>query len=189
MKVTNIAIILGAVILAGSSYAKTAPPVLTGDEAIAKKVTHEIRMYPYYSIWDDVRVKVDNGKVELLGDVSRPPKKSDMGRLAARVPGVTAVDNELNVAPLSPFDDQLRRQVARAIFRDPVLSQYATEPIPSIHIIVANGHVRLEGIVRTHSEKNVAGIRASSNLSFGSVTNNLQVEQPQPGKRAEPLTN
>lgn len=178
----SVGFILGTMLLAGASFAKSGAPVLTGDAAITQKVTHEIRMYPYYSIWDDIKVNVSNGTVELTGDVSRPVKKSDLGRLVARVSGVTTVDNELNVAPLSPFDDRIRLQVARAIFHDPMLSQYSSEPIPSIHIIVANGHVRLEGIVRTQTEKEVAGIRAGSSMSFGSVTNNLQVEQP--GKKS-----
>jgi hyperosmotically inducible protein len=77
------------------------------------------------------------------------------------------------------MDDQLRRQVARAIYRDPMFTSYAMEPVPTIHIIVDNGHVTLEGVVRTDMEKNVAGVRASgAGLSFGKVTNNLQVENP-----------
>jgi hyperosmotically inducible protein len=164
-------------LIAGGSFART-PAVPAGDEAIARQAMHEIRMYPYYSVWDNVNLRVVNGTAELSGDVSQPVKKADLGRIVARVPGVTAVDNELNVAPLSPFDNQLRVQVARAIFRNPVLSQYAIQPVPAIHIIVNNGHVRLEGMVRTQSEKDVAGIAASSSMSFGAVTNNLRVEQP-----------
>jgi hyperosmotically inducible protein len=77
------------------------------------------------------------------------------------------------------FDDRLRLQVARAIYRDPVLSRYGIQAVPPIHIIVDNGHVTLEGVVNNEMEKNVAGIRASAaGLSFGQVTNNLQVERP-----------
>jgi hyperosmotically inducible protein len=90
---------------------------------------------------------------------------------------VVSVVNNIKVLPLSPNDDRLRLQVARAIFRDPVLSRYAMQPIPSIHIIVDNGHVTLEGIVDSETAKNVAGIRANgAGLSFGMVTNNLRVE-------------
>jgi hyperosmotically inducible protein len=49
--------------------------------------------------------------------------------------------------------------------------------VPSIHIIVDNGHVTLEGVVGSQMDKNIAGIRASgAGLSFGPVVNNLQVE-------------
>ena len=77
------------------------------------------------------------------------------------------------------MDNRLRMQVARAIYRDPVLSRYGMQSVPPIHIIVDNGHVTLEGVVSTEMEKNVAGIRASgAGLSFGQVTNNLRVENP-----------
>ncbi len=87
--------------------------------------------------------------------------------------------NRLEVLPLSPMDDRLRLQVARAIYRDPTLSRYAIQAIPPIHIIVDNGHVTLEGVVNNAMEKQVAGLRASAaGLSFGPVVNNLKVENP-----------
>jgi hyperosmotically inducible protein len=95
------------------------------------------------------------------------------------VPGVESVTNELEVLPTSFFDDRLRIQVARAVYRDPSLNRYAIQAVPPIHIIVNNGHVTLEGVVNNEMEKNIAGIRASSaGLSFGQVTNNLRVENP-----------
>jgi osmotically-inducible protein OsmY len=160
--------------------AKVNAPALTGDDAIAQKVLHEIRMYPYYTIWDDVDFRVDNGTVHLVGAVSQPWKKSALGKSIAGVPGVVTLDNELKVLPLSPFDDRLRTQIARAIYRDPVLSRYSVQAVPPIHIIVDNGHVTLTGVVNTEMEKDVAGIRASSSMSFGAVTNDLRVEQPAP---------
>lgn len=136
-------------------------------------------MYPRYSIFDNINVRVVNGNVELLGQVSQPYKKSDLQRIMQRIPGVTGVTNELHVLPLSSNDDRLRLQVARAIYRDPVLSRNGLGALPSIHIIVDNGHVTLEGVVTTDMEKNVAGIRANSaGLSFGPVVNNLVVEKP-----------
>jgi hyperosmotically inducible protein len=149
------------------------------DEQIAKKVVHEIRMYPRYTIWDNVNVQVRDGEVDLTGQVNQPFKKADMGRLAQSVPGVRGVTNELKVLPTSFFDDRIRLQVARAIYRDPVLSRYGIQAIPPIHVIVDNGHVTLEGVVNNEMEKNVAGMRASqAGLSFGQVTNNLRVENP-----------
>jgi BON domain-containing protein len=171
--------ILAAAFITGIAGAKTPDPPLTGDAAIAQKVAHEVRMYPYYSIWDNVNFRVDDGTVHLLGEVTQPVKKSDLGNILARIPGVTTLDNELRVAPLSPFDDQIRLQVARAIFRDPTLSRYGLQALPPIHIIVDQGHVTLEGVVSTPREKQIAGIRANSGLSFGMATNNLKVEQPE----------
>lgn len=158
----------------GDTTAVSAP-----DAAIVKKLTHEIRMYPRYSIFDNISFFVDEGRVELLGEVNEPFKKADLGRIAQHVPGVTSLSNEIKVLPLSPMDNRLRLQVARAIYRDPVLSRYGIQAHPPIHIIVDNGHVTLEGVVGTDMEKNVAGLRANgAGLSFGQVTNNLQVENP-----------
>jgi hyperosmotically inducible protein len=77
------------------------------------------------------------------------------------------------------MDNRLRQQVARAIYRDPVLSRYGFQALPPIHIIVDNGHVTLEGVVSTDMEKNLACLRAAgAGMSFGQVTNNLHVENP-----------
>ncbi len=162
--------------------AKTNPLPLTGDDAIAHQVAHEILTYPYYTLFDNVDFQLSDGTIHLFGEVTQPWKKSALASRISEVPGVTTVDNELKVAPLSTFDDRIRMQVARAIYTDPALSRYRLAAIPAIHIIVDNGHVTLEGVVNNQMEKNVAGIRANSSMSFGTVTNNLRVDQPEPKK-------
>jgi len=163
----------------GIAGADTTDTATAADAAIARKLTHEIRMYPRYSIFDNISFSVNEGRVELLGEVSEPFKKADLGRIAQRVPGVASLNNELKVLPVSPMDNRLRLQVARAIYHDPVLSRYGWQPVPPIHVIVDNGHVTLEGVVSTDMEKTVAGLRAASaGLSFGPVNNNLRVENP-----------
>ena len=173
---------LAAVLMTGAAIAKNSPPPLTGDDAITRKVAHQILTYPYYTLWDNVDFQLNDGTVHLFGEVTQPWKKSALGSMIAEVQGVTTVDNELKVAPLSTFDDRIRLQVARSIYRDPVLSRYRLQAVPPIHIIVDSGHVTLEGVVNTEMEKEVAGIRANSSMSFGTVTNNLRVEQPAPKK-------
>jgi hyperosmotically inducible protein len=158
---------------------KTVPAGPRTDEDIAKAVRHEVLMYPQYSLWDDISFRVNNGRVELLGAVNQPYKKDDLGRLVKHVAGVESVSNDIKVLPLSPNDDRLRLQVARAIFRDPSLSRYAMGAVPSIHIIVDNGHVTLTGAVMNNMDKQIAGMRASgAGLSFGPVQNNLTVDNP-----------
>jgi len=171
------ALLLGAGVAAASN--KGSADVPQSDADIAKHLRHEVVMYPYYSIWDDISFRVINGQVELIGAVNQPFKKTDIERLAKQVPGVTSVTDEIKVLPLSSFDDRLRLQVARAIYRDPAFTRYAMQAIPPIHIIVDNGHVTLAGVVSTEMEKNLAGVRASgAGLGFGPVTNNLEVEHP-----------
>ena len=157
-------------------------PAPQGDDAIAKSVRHEVLTYPYYSIWDDVSFRVANGQVELMGAVNEPYKKSDIAKIVQKTPGVTNVADEIKVLPLSDFDNRLRLQVARAIYGDPVFIQFRNMYPAPIHIIVDNGHVTLTGWVDTDMEKQIAGMRANTSLSFGKVVNNLQVAHPSPKK-------
>ena len=173
---------LAVTALVASGKVNTEPPVAGAD--LAKSVRHGILMYSNYTMWDDISFRIDNGNVELLGAVSKPYKKSDLERIVQRIPGVASVTNEIKVLPLSPQDDRLRLQVARAIYRDPALSRYAMGAVPAIHIIVDNGHVTLTGAVNNTVDKQVAGMRASgAGLSFGPVINNLTVDNP-PAKKS-----
>jgi hyperosmotically inducible protein len=146
---------------------------------ITKEVRHELVMLPYYNIFDNLSFKVDpGGAVTLLGQVTNPVLKSDAGNVVKRVEGVTAVNNQIEVLPLSPMDNQIRRAVAAAIYRNPALAdRYGFQAMPSIHIIVKNGNVSLEGVVANQGDKNIAGIRANGVPGVFSVTNNLQVEK------------
>jgi hyperosmotically inducible periplasmic protein len=147
------------------------------ENRIAKEVRHRLVMMPYYGVFDDIAFRIDNGTVTLLGAVTRPTLKSEAENLTKRVEGVRDVVNEIEVLPLSPMDDQIRVAVYRAIYLDSALStRYGYRALPSIHIIVKNGHVRLEGIVANEFDKNLSNIRANGVPNVFSVTNDLQVE-------------
>jgi hyperosmotically inducible protein len=147
---------------------------------IAKKVRHELVMLPYYGIFDDLAFKVEGNTVTLLGQVVRPTLKDDAGRVVKRVAGVEQVVSNIEVLPNSPMDDQIRRAVYRTIYGDPSIStRYGFRALPSIHIIVKNGHVTLEGVVANQADKNLIGIRANGVANVFSVSNDLQVEEGQ----------
>lgn len=149
-----------------------------GLERIQKEVRHELVMLPYYGVFDNLAYKVDpNGTVTLLGQVTRPTLKSDAGNVVKGIEGVERVDNQIEVLPLSPNDDRIRRATFRAIFRNSVLSQYELRAVPPIHIIVNKGHVTLEGVVARQMDKQIAGMQANSVPGVFSVTNNLRVEE------------
>jgi len=150
----------------------------TGDiNHIIKEVRHELVMLPYYNIFDDLSFKVDaGGVVTLTGAVTNPTLKSDAGNVVKKVEGVTSVNNQIEVLPLSPNDWQIRRAVARAIYGYPALAdRYGFQAMPSIHIIVKNGNVTLTGVVANQGDKNIAGIQANTVPGVFSVQNNLQV--------------
>ena len=103
--------------------------------------------------------------------------KSDAGAAVKSVEGVSSVQNDIEVLPNSPMDNQLRRAVYRAIYSEPGLSRYALSAVPSIHIIVKNGNVTLEGVADNDTDKNLAGLRANGVPNVFSVTNNLVVSK------------
>lgn len=143
---------------------------------LIQEVRHQLVMLPYYTVFDDLGFRVQGSTVTLVGAVTRPTLKSDAGNVVKRIEGVTQVNNEIKVLPLSDFDWQIRRAMARTIYGDPSIGdRYGNQALPSIHIIVDNGHVTLEGVVGTEFDKNVIGVRANSVPNVFSVTNNLQV--------------
>jgi hyperosmotically inducible protein len=147
------------------------------ESRIAREVRHQLVMLPYYGVFDDLAFSVNDGTVTLLGAVTRPTLKSDAENVVKRIEGVSQVINKIEVLPPSPMDDQIRLAVYRAIYGDPALStRYGYRALPSIHIIVKNGHVTLEGVVANEADKNIANIKANGVPNVFSVTNNLQVE-------------
>ena len=147
------------------------------ENRIAREVRHQLVMLPYFGVFDDLAFRVDGSMVTLMGSVTRPTLKSDAENVAKRVEGVTRVINNIEVLPLSPNDDRIRRAAYRAIYGDPTLStRYGFRALPSIHIIVKNGHITLEGVVANEADKNLIGIRANGVQGAFSATNNLRVE-------------
>lgn len=147
-----------------------------GESHLIQEIRHQLVMLPYYTIFDDLAFRVDGSAVTLMGQVTNPTLKSDAGNVIKRVEGVTQVNNEIQVLPLSPMDNQIRRAEFRAIYGDPEIGdRYGHMALPGIHIIVNNGHVKLEGVVSNQGDKNLIGIRANSVPNVFSVENDLQV--------------
>ena len=144
---------------------------------LAQQVRHELLMLPYYSIFDDLAFRINGSTVTLLGSVTRPTLKSDAENVVKRIEGVTQVDNQIEVLPLSPQDNRIRIAVYRAIYGDRQIGdRYGHRALPSIHIIVKNGNVTLEGVVANQGDKNLINIRANGVPGVFKVTNNLVVE-------------
>lgn len=143
---------------------------------IAREVRHEIAMLPRYTLFDDIRFRVNGTTVELLGDVVNASLKSDAESAVRGIEGVEQVVNHVNVITSSPQDDRLRAQVARAVFNAAGLGRYAWQAAPAIHIIVNNGRVRLSGVVDNASDKQIAYVQAASVPGTVSVENDLLVQ-------------
>src|SRR5258707_28154 len=144
-------------------------------EKLSKQVRHQLVLLPWYSVFDNLAYRIDGDKVTLYGQVTRPVLKSDAEAAVKSIEGVASVVNNIEVLPLSPFDDQIRRALYRAIYGEAALSRYSIQAVPSIHIIVKNGNVTLEGVVDNETDKNLAGLRANGVPNVFSVKNNLVV--------------
>ena len=59
---------------------------------------------------------MNGNEVVLSGHVTRPTLKTDAERVVSRIEGVTKVVNNIEVLPLSPFDDQIRLATYRSIY-------------------------------------------------------------------------
>lgn len=168
-------LVLGMVV---SAFSFSAPKAMA-DQApasVEKRVKHELNMLPYANVFDFMAFTVDaNGNVTLTGEVTNPVLKSDAGNVVKRVEGVEHVDNQIQVLPVSFFDDGLRLRLFRTIYGYPTLQKYSLGVNKPIRIIVDNGHVTLIGVVDSEMDRNVAGIRANSVPGVFSVDNQLKV--------------
>ena len=147
-------------------------------ERVTREVYRELVMLPQLTIFDNLQYKVDGSKVTLTGQVVNPVLKDSAEKVVKKIEGVESVNNQIEVLPTSSNDDRIRRQVARAIFNDERLFHYSMGAVPPIHVIVKNGHVTLEGVVNSQTDKNQAGIRANGVPGVFSVENHLQVQKP-----------
>lgn len=148
---------------------------MNGSDHIAREVMHELLMLPYYSVFDNLAFKVDGNSVTLLGQVADPSVRSDAEARVKKIEGVDHVTNNIEVLPNSPMDDRIRRAEYRAIYGEDALFKYSMGAVPSIHIIVKNGHVTLVGVVDNEGDKNLALIRAKGVPDVFSVDDQLQV--------------
>lgn len=147
-----------------------------GYERFVREIRHELVMLPYYGVFDNLSYKVDGYNVTLMGQVTRPTLKSSAERVVKDIEGVEKVTNNIEVLPLSPNDDRIRRDVYRSVYGQTALNRYALNAVPPIHIIVNNGKVTLEGVVANEGDKNIANIQANSVSGVFSVVNNLRTE-------------
>jgi hyperosmotically inducible protein len=152
------------------------PHYMLYEDWLSQEVHNQLVLLPFYSVFDNLEYKINDREVTLLGQVTQPTVKTDAEVAVKGIEGVTKVIDNIEVLPVSPMDDQIRRAEFRAIYRDPALHRYAFGPVPPIHIIVKDGHVTLEGVVANQGDKNLVNIRANAVPGVFSVTNNLRIE-------------
>jgi hyperosmotically inducible protein len=162
------------------SASATKPSQKTEEKAeniLANAVRHQLQELPYYSVFDYLGFSLSGDKVTLTGQVQRPTLKAHAEAAVKSLEGVATVVNNIEVLPASPNDHELRRNVYRAIFEDSILQKYAVQALPSIHIIVKNGAVSLEGRVDSDADKALAGNLVNKVPNVAGLRNNLIVRK------------
>ena len=129
----------------------------------------------YDNQFNFVDVSVKDGVATLQGETYNEIGRDSALALANTMPGVRDVVDDVKVSPVSGFDDRIRISAMRAIYRDPVLGRYASDPALPIRIVVDNGKLSLYGTVATPMDKQIAGMRANQVFGVFSVQNNLEV--------------
>jgi len=171
MKVRSFLTVLALLMaLSGSLFAQDRRDVRLADD-----IGRSILGYTRLTIFDDINASIENGAVVLSGKVTMPFKKNDVEQRVAKIDGVRSVRNDITVLRVSPFDDELRYRISRAIYSNPSFWNYASMANPPIHIIVDGGHVTLAGVVNNNVERMLAASLAIGNGEL-SVKNELKTD-------------
>ena len=148
---------------------------------IIRQVRHELVTLPYYGVFDWLQFEPQGDTVILRGQVVRPSTKSEAESRVKDIEGVAKVVNEIEVLSVSPSDDRLRLALYRTIYgQNSPLFRYATQAVPSIHIIVNRGHATLKGVVANKGDANIAYVRARGVPGLFSVKSELTIEGEEP---------
>lgn len=142
-------------------------------ETLANKLRYD--RVGYGIVFNNLAVTVADGKVTVSGKVRDFPDRDSAIAIVETTPGVRDIEDEIAVAPLSQFDDQLRIKLARAVYGYPSLRVYAMDPQAPIRIVVENGRVDLYGVVMNEADKQIAFAQANSVPGVFGVTNHIVI--------------
>ncbi len=131
----------------------TLPPA-ESDENLVEDVSREVRRYPYYTVFDHLDGRIENGVVTLMGRVtSERNKGAEIFERVAKIRGVQDVQNQIVALTPSSADDRLRYSIARQVFSNSHFQRFASQPNPPFHIVVDRGVVTLVGYVQGEIER------------------------------------
>lgn len=196
------------------SFAQTVQQAAPMSQEDGMRIVTEVRKrlasLNNYSVFDWITFGFHGRTLVLNGYASRPTLKDDAGRAVKNIEGLTGVDNQIKVLPLSPNDDRIRAAVYNRVYTQATLRKYNANqgslaqamgpggrsfgmmaggitnnpPIGyhAIHIIVNNGNVILYGVVLNQTDANIALMQANSAPGAFSVENDLVVQGSNPGQ-------
>lgn len=145
------------------------------DKELGEAVAKAVLRYPFFTIYDDVNVAVDDGNVFLTGRVTMPFKSDEIENRISKVMGVQSLTNEVETLPTNIGDERIRASLSYRLYSDSLFQRYAFRVNPPIHIIVERGNVALTGAVGSEVERRKAEIIARSTFGVFKVENRLRV--------------
>ena len=149
----------------------------TPPSPLEDQVRHELLKLPYYRVFDYLPFSVDVDAVTLSGQASNYVLRRDALSAMKHLAGVKTVNDQIEVLPLSQFDDNIRLRLFRSIYRDSALNRYRLIRVqPPIRILVNNGNITLKGVVDSEMDRNVIYDRAMEVRDAFSVTDDLTVQ-------------
>jgi hyperosmotically inducible protein len=165
-----------AMLLAASTaFAAGADTADRKDFQVFKDVASSVEGYAQFTIFDDVSAEVKDGVVTLTGRVTMPFKRDELAKRIAKVAGVRQVQDNIDVLPVSQWDDELRYQIAGSIYNNSNFWNYAAMANPPIHVVVEHGRVTLTGVVQSNVDRMLAQSLATQFGAF-SVKNELRTD-------------
>jgi len=114
-----------------------------------------------------IDVESNKGVVTLAGTVTTLPAKELATRITQTIKGVRAVVNRIKVMPPSRPDEQIRKDVKKALLNDPATESY------EVGVAVKDGRVTLTGVVDSWQEKQLSEQVAKGVLGVKDVKNNI----------------
>jgi hyperosmotically inducible periplasmic protein len=156
----------------------TLGPTTNTDRDIEVEVASGIRHYAQaYSGFNAISVKSFEGNVFLEGKVRDAVLSDYAEKAASKVSGVKSVTNKIEILPVSPSDDRLRRNIYLRMANDGRLFPYFVGRDSTIKIIVENSRVSLVGYVSNEGDKTIAEHVVRRMFGVLTVDNQLQVRK------------
>jgi hyperosmotically inducible protein len=180
MKIGNAisTLLTATVLLVGPVFGAIGPEKAVSQPELERAVRHALNSLAYYGVFDDLSFAVnDAGVVTLSGEVVQYYVRNSALSAVKNVPGVTSVNDKIQVLPLSPFDNDLRIRAYNALFGYPALSRYALNSRPPIHIVVNRGNITLTGVVNNEMDRVLAYNRIRSLPGAFTVNNELRLDE------------
>lgn len=137
------------------------------DDEIAKRIVNLLKWNSSVPA-EDIKVKVQNGWVTLMGKVDWHFQKSAAASVVQGLQGVTSVTNEIEIKPRVSAEDVTKR-IEDAFKRDAELEARA------LKVQTQDGRVVLQGKVHTWHERQAAKRAAWSVAGVTAVEDNLSI--------------